>query len=313
LDTVAQAYARRAGISLGGGGGGAAVGGVVGGAVMNSEEFNQFQAKQNALMYQHLEIYARYLEKDLRAGDKLFEEEKLATLRLQSDIDQWMAEHGDYYAEGIKPVFSTMKARVYDSHWNWVRQDALALLYDMIFGRLTVVDREVMAQCIHVMNRANPQLLEFMVYHIDNTASDRGKTYALAKEFGTLLIQNCREVLEAAPVYKDGKYSRTLLFSTISCMSFIDSNLVLLSCYSWCSHWSFNFDRQQGQHLVRGSPTRRSSQVGTLREGHVRWWQDVRVQQPPEGPEELGTDLQDYQVSEHHEVLVQVGHQVPLR
>ncbi|KAG0203436.1 3-oxoacyl-[acyl-carrier-protein] synthase [Mortierella sp. GBA30] len=203
LDTVAQAYSRRAGISLGGGGGGAVAGGAVGGAMMNSEEFNQFQAKQNAMMYQHLEIYARYLEKDLRAGEKQYEEEKLATLRLQADIDQWMAEHGDYYAEGIKPAFSVKKARKYDSHWNWVRQDALSLLYDMIFGRLTVVDREIVAQCIHVMNRANPQLLEFMIYHIDNTAADRGKTYALAKEFGNMLIENCREVLEAAPVYKD--------------------------------------------------------------------------------------------------------------
>ncbi|KAF8980010.1 3-oxoacyl-[acyl-carrier-protein] synthase, partial [Haplosporangium bisporale] len=199
----AYAYARRAGISLGGGGGGAVAGGAVGGAMMNSEEFNQFQAKQNAMMYQHLEIYARYLEKDLRAGEKQYEEEKLATLRLQADIDQWMAEHGDYYAEGIKPNFSVKKARKYDSHWNWVRQDALSLLYDMIFGRLTVVDREIVAQCIHVMNRANPQLLQFMIYHIDNTAADRGKTYALAKEFGNMLIQNCREVLEAAPVYKD--------------------------------------------------------------------------------------------------------------
>ncbi|KAF9438054.1 3-oxoacyl-[acyl-carrier-protein] synthase [Entomortierella beljakovae] len=202
LDTVAQAYARRAGITLGGGGG-AAVGGAVGGAVMNSEEFNQFQAKQNALMYQHLEVYARYLEKDLRAGDKLFEEEKLATIRLQADIDQWMAEHGDYYAEGIKPSFSAKKARKYDSHWNWVRQDALSLFYDMIFGRLTAVDREVVAQCIHVMNRANPQFLEFMIYHIDNTAADRGKTYALAKELGNMLIENCREVLDISPVYKD--------------------------------------------------------------------------------------------------------------
>ncbi|KAF9167813.1 3-oxoacyl-[acyl-carrier-protein] synthase [Actinomortierella ambigua] len=202
LDTVAQAYARRAGISLSSGGG-AVAGGAVGGMVMNSEEFNQFQAKQNALMYQHLEIYARYLERDLRAGDKLFEEEKRATLRLQADIDMWMAEHGDYYAEGIKPVFSSKKARKYDSHWNWVRQDALSLLYDIIFGRLTVVDREVVAECLHVMNRVNPQLLDFMVYHIDHTSAERGKTYALAKEFGTLLIQNCREVLEASPVYKD--------------------------------------------------------------------------------------------------------------
>ncbi|KAG0288584.1 3-oxoacyl-[acyl-carrier-protein] synthase, partial [Dissophora globulifera] len=155
------------------------------------------------MMYQHLEIYARYLEKDLRAGEKLYEEEKLATVRLQASIDQWMAEHGDYYAEGIKPAFSVKMARKYDSHWNWVRQDALSLLYDMIFGRLTVVDREVVAQCIHVMNRANPQLLEFMIYHIDNTAADRGKTYALAKEFGNMLIQNCREVLDVAPSYKD--------------------------------------------------------------------------------------------------------------
>ncbi|KAF9580624.1 3-oxoacyl-[acyl-carrier-protein] synthase, partial [Lunasporangiospora selenospora] len=203
LDTVAQAYSRRAGITLGAGGGGAVAGGAVGGAVMNSEEFNQFQAKQNAMMYQHLEIYARYLEKDLRAGDKLYEEEKRATLRLQADIDQWTAEHGDYYAEGIKPTFSTKKARKYDSHWNWVRQDAMSLLYDIIFGRLTVVDREVVAQCIHVMNRANPQLLDFMIYHIDNTAADRGKTYALAKEFGNMLIENCRHVLDVAPVYKD--------------------------------------------------------------------------------------------------------------
>jgi fatty acid synthase subunit alpha len=43
--------------------------------------------------------------------------------------------HGDTYI-GIQPVFDALKARHFDSSWNWVRQDIL-------FGRLTTVDREI--------------------------------------------------------------------------------------------------------------------------------------------------------------------------
>src|ERR1700733_11510305 len=53
------------------------------------------------------------------------------------------------------------------------------------------------------MNRASPSLLEFMQYYIDHCPEERGETYRLAKELGGMLIENCREVLDAAPVYKD--------------------------------------------------------------------------------------------------------------
>jgi fatty acid synthase subunit alpha len=56
------------------------------------------------------------------------------------------------------------------------------------------------------MNRASPSLLEFMQYHIDHCPEERGETYRLAKELGGMLIENCREVLDAAPVYKDVTY-----------------------------------------------------------------------------------------------------------
>lgn len=56
------------------------------------------------------------------------------------------------------------------------------------------------------MNRASPTLLEFMQYYIDHCPTERGETYHLAKELGGLLIDNCREVLDAAPVYKDVHY-----------------------------------------------------------------------------------------------------------
>lgn len=60
LDSVAQAYAKKAGITLstGGSGGGAAggAGGAV--AVINSEEFDALKAKQNNLIYQVCHGYA---------------------------------------------------------------------------------------------------------------------------------------------------------------------------------------------------------------------------------------------------------------
>ena len=56
------------------------------------------------------------------------------------------------------------------------------------------------------MNRASPTLLEFMQYYIDHCPEERGETYRLAKELGGMLMENCREVLDAAPVYKDVQY-----------------------------------------------------------------------------------------------------------
>lgn len=55
---------------------------------------------------------------------------------LQAKLDQIKAEHGDMYIDGIQPVFSALKAREFDSSWNWSRQSSLQLFYDIIHGEL---------------------------------------------------------------------------------------------------------------------------------------------------------------------------------
>lgn len=204
LDSVAAAYAQRAGISLAsatasGGGGGA------GGAVMNSEEFLKFKSEQEEFTARHVELYMRHLGRDSRAGGQAYDEEKTNSLKLQAKLDDIAREHGDTYVQGILPVFDPLKARHFDSAWNWVRQDALLMFYDIIFGRLTTVDREITARCIAIMNRADPAFLAYMQYHIDECDASRGETYKLAKEFGQRLSDNCREAVGQPPVYKDGK------------------------------------------------------------------------------------------------------------
>lgn len=203
LDDVAQKYAANAGISLTTASSGGSSGGSGEGMMMDPAAIDALTKDQRALFKQQLELFARYLKMDLRAGDKAHLDSKKSEKILQAQLDLWNTEHGDFYASGIEPVFSPLKARTYDSSWNWARQDSLSMYYDVIFGRLQAVDREIVSQCIRIMNRSNPKLLDFMQYHIDNCPTERGETYKLAKALGQQLIENCKDVLNISPVYKD--------------------------------------------------------------------------------------------------------------
>ncbi|TFK75163.1 fatty acid synthase [Pluteus cervinus] len=203
LDGVVSSYAQRSGISLAAPGSGGGAGGGAGGATINSEEFLKFQAEQEAFAAQNIELYMRYLKRDSRAGEIAYDKEKTNSIALQAKLDSILREHGDLYIEGIQPRFEPSKARHFDSSWNWVRQDALLMYYDIIHGRLTTVDREITARCIALLNRADPELLTYMQYHINQCDPSKGETYQLAKQFGQQLINNTREILGQPPVYKD--------------------------------------------------------------------------------------------------------------
>ncbi|TGJ80111.1 hypothetical protein E0Z10_g8651 [Xylaria hypoxylon] len=203
FDDVVQKYVSNAGITLSTTAAAGPAAGGNGGMMMDPAAIDALTKDQRALFKQQLELLARYLKMDLRAGDKAAQTTSESQQILQAQLDLWNAEHGDFYAAGIEPVFSPLKARTYDSSWNWARQDALTMYYDVIFGRLQVVDREIVSQCIRIMTKSNPLLLEFMQYHIDNCPTERGETYRLAKQLGEQLIENCKEVLNVSPVYKD--------------------------------------------------------------------------------------------------------------
>ena len=203
LDDASSKYATNAGISLSTPAAVSDVVGASGGMMMDPAAIDALTKDQRALFKQQLELFARYLKIDLRAGDKAFVGSQESQKVLQAQLDLWNTEHGEFYATGIEPSFDPLKARIYDSAWNWARQDVLSMYYDVIFGRLKTVDREIVSRCIRIMNRSNPLLLDFMQHHMDTCPTERGETYKLAKQLGEQLIQNCNDVLHDAPVYKD--------------------------------------------------------------------------------------------------------------
>ncbi|WVR07425.1 hypothetical protein IAU60_004466 [Kwoniella sp. DSM 27419] len=63
--------------------------------------------------------------------------------------------------------------------------------------------RELTSRCISIMNRADPNLVQYMKYHIDNVDASKGPTYEKVKKFGQILLENCQEVVDKPPVYRD--------------------------------------------------------------------------------------------------------------
>lgn len=135
LDSIAQAYATSAGISLSSGGGGASGGGGGGagaGMMIDSEQLDKLQAKQDNFVHQQVEVLMRYLGRDSRTGHRLADVQKVENGVLQDRLDAIGREHGDDYINGIQPIFESLKARHFNSSWNWVRQDALSMWMDIL-------------------------------------------------------------------------------------------------------------------------------------------------------------------------------------
>ncbi|KDN47732.1 hypothetical protein K437DRAFT_273590 [Tilletiaria anomala UBC 951] len=135
LDSLVQAYASTAGISLnqGGSGGG---GGGGGGAAISSEELDKLRAQEHEHARRQIQILQRYLGEDGKAGGREAAAVRGELQAAQAQLDAISTEHGELYTNGIKPRFDARKVRTFSSHWSWSRQQALTLYYDIIKGRL---------------------------------------------------------------------------------------------------------------------------------------------------------------------------------
>lgn len=206
LDSMAQKYASLSGLDLSSASAGASAGAGgagAGGVTIDAAAFDELTKDQKVLARQQLQVLARYLKMDLDNGERKFLKEKDNVAELQSQLDFLTAELGEFFINGIATSFSRKKARVFDSSWNWAKQSLLSLYFEIIHGVLKNVDREVVSEAINIMNRSNETLIKFMEYHVSHTDESKGDNYKLAKSLGEQLIENCKQVIDMDPVYKD--------------------------------------------------------------------------------------------------------------
>lgn len=170
---------------------------IIDGGGITREHASKLQKRYDDLFKMQLYTLSSFLEEDTNHLDKLnIQKDQIG--KLQQDLDIWLKEHGSFYSDGIKSIFTPYKARKYDSYWNWSRQDIWHLYYDIIYGKLKNVDRDVASRCLRVMSKSSPQLVDFMNYLLEETKSD-----SLIQKYGSELRQNVQDSLKLSPCFKD--------------------------------------------------------------------------------------------------------------
>lgn len=170
--------------------------------MMDSAALAYTTEHQRDLSRRKLELYARDLNIDLRAGDKALISSKKTQEDMQVQLDLWSLEHGESYALGIKPMFKPLKVRVYDSFWNWALQDLLGIFYDILLGTLRSTDQDLEQRFLHITNASSPKLLDCMKYLITQCRGDQRSTYAVAKNTLEQLLRRSENALAELPVFK---------------------------------------------------------------------------------------------------------------
>ncbi|KAJ2065395.1 fatty acid synthase alpha subunit Lsd1, partial [Coemansia sp. S2] len=165
LDTVAQEYAAKAGISYSAASAGSSSG-QAGLPAISSAEMEKMQQKQHEHICQQIQVLARYAGMDLREGARLAENEQSRSAEMQTRLDSISTELGEKFIDGLQPMFDSRKARHFDSCWNWVRQEAYELIQQAIASCASgstnapaIVDD---AGLQRLKNRSSPGLLQML-------------------------------------------------------------------------------------------------------------------------------------------------------
>ncbi|KAI8318051.1 hypothetical protein GQ54DRAFT_323123 [Martensiomyces pterosporus] len=201
LDSVAQVYAKRAGVtyspasaSASGASGNAAA------VVINSAEFERAQREQREHALQQLEVLARFAGVDTRENARSYENASAEKQVLQNRLDLIEAEFGRDLVEGTGALFDSRKARRYDSCWNWARQDAVEWIYAALLGKACLLDA---ARLHHLANCSTPSLLKLVAAAISAMEKSDCELSQQAAALAKRIHATCKETLDSPPVYKE--------------------------------------------------------------------------------------------------------------
>ncbi|KAJ2895859.1 fatty acid synthase alpha subunit Lsd1, partial [Coemansia aciculifera] len=209
IDSVAQAYAAKAGISY------AATSGIVGSSggqsgapAISSAEVEKMLQKQHEHIRQQIQVLARYAGIDTREGAKLAEFEQFKSAQMQTKLDNIQAEFGDVLIDGASPLFDARKARHFDSSWNWARQEAYELIQRAIASctsgsaatsPLTVDDASIQRLC----NRSNSGLVQMLAGSLSILQAANDNSLEPAVCIVSQLHSTCAQALTQLPVYRE--------------------------------------------------------------------------------------------------------------
>ncbi|KAJ2655948.1 fatty acid synthase alpha subunit Lsd1, partial [Coemansia sp. RSA 1199] len=208
LNTLAQTYAARVGISyVAGSGSSGGAGGQGAVPAISSAEMQKIRQKEIAHIQQQIQVLARYAGIDLLDGTRSADREKTVSAELQTELNRVQTELGDEFMTGVLPQFDARKARHFDSYWNWARQDAYEWIQqaiamcssDTTSDKHTYLCNDTRVQ--RLKNCANSELLELLSGTAKVLRTSSNSTLEPVVQLVDTLHKACQQALGDMPVY----------------------------------------------------------------------------------------------------------------
>ncbi|KAJ2084471.1 fatty acid synthase alpha subunit Lsd1 [Coemansia sp. RSA 988] len=205
LDRVAKVYALRVGIAYPTAADGAKSSDISQGPSISGVEMKRIRHEQHEHIRQQIEVLARYAGIDLRKDARAIEGTQSASSELQDRLNGLGAEFGDELVEGVQPCFDSLKARRFDSYWNWVRQDVYEWTQELISTSVTDTADISMdeARICRLMNCVDEGLLQLLSGTAEILKASNDAALVSVCQLVEELHERCKNALGQRPVYRE--------------------------------------------------------------------------------------------------------------
>lgn len=171
-------------------------------AAVDPEALKQVRKEQEAHDRRLAELFAKRSGVDISGGSDALRGLNETVDELQKQLDAWTVEHGDAYAKGILPKFDVLKARKYDSYWNWAIQDLLRLVSRIARTESPIAEDELAAEMALLEARATPRMLQVIQFLVEKLRKTQMRGAEDALETLMRVYKRCAACVDKAPVVR---------------------------------------------------------------------------------------------------------------
>ncbi|KAK3935181.1 fatty acid synthase subunit alpha [Diplogelasinospora grovesii] len=143
-------------------------------AMISAEALEHMEGRQRTGWAEQAALYTKLLGLNVHESQDTISKLEQRIVELEQQLDGWIAEHGEVYSSGLRPISTPLKTRVFDSWWNWAMQDLLRLVALATENVSHSEDDDTLAQlCQRIANRSHERLLKVVRYLVETTQDVR--------------------------------------------------------------------------------------------------------------------------------------------
>ena len=189
LDSIAVRYAKHAEVAISPGAqAGGAVASQFNATVADPASIEAASKEHKAYLMKQFEMLARYLKQDYSPSTDKVRESEAYHQASDEVINLTRSELGEEFIAGIRPKFDPTKVRIYDSYWNWAREDLISLFLDYRSRHLQLESTEATDRILCILSRWDTNCEDLVKFYLSsrNASDQHRKTGELLLRSGLL-------------------------------------------------------------------------------------------------------------------------------